>query len=61
MSAQSKSLLSGAPEFDVVMCGGTLGIFIATVLQLKGLKVQGLDSRFRHTWNVHKLITSSPD
>lgn len=26
-------------EFDVVVCGGTLGIFIATALSAKGLKV----------------------
>ena len=27
-----------APEFDVVVCGGTLGIFLALSLQLKGFK-----------------------
>lgn len=28
-----------ANKFDVIVCGGTLGIFIATALSLKGLKV----------------------
>ncbi len=31
--------LPTAPAFDVVVCGGTLGIFMATALQLKGFKV----------------------
>jgi glycerol-3-phosphate dehydrogenase len=26
-------------KFDVVVCGGTLGIFIATALSAKGLQV----------------------
>lgn len=26
-------------DFDVIVCGGTLGIFIATALQIKGLRV----------------------
>lgn len=30
--------LPAAPSFDVVMCGGTLGIFLACALQLKGLR-----------------------
>eukprot|EP00873_Tetraselmis_striata_P022467 jgi/Tetstr1/442731/TSEL_030821.t1 len=33
------SSLGAGPDFDVVLSGGTLGIFIATVLQLQGLKV----------------------
>ena len=35
----SDPLPGGAPEFDVVVCGGTLGIFLAASLQLQGLKV----------------------
>jgi lycopene cyclase CruP len=31
--------LPSAPAFDVVVCGGTLGIFMATALQRKGFKV----------------------
>ncbi|CAL5219975.1 g1912 [Coccomyxa viridis] len=31
--------LPGTAKFDVVMCGGTLGIFLACALQLKGLRV----------------------
>lgn len=31
--------LPSAPTFDVVVCGGTLGIFMATALQRKGFKV----------------------
>lgn len=32
-------LQGGPPEFDVVVAGGTLGIFLATSLQLAGLRV----------------------
>mmetsp|Transcript_24284 Transcript_24284/g.57884 ORF Transcript_24284/g.57884 Transcript_24284/m.57884 type:complete len:429 (-) Transcript_24284:330-1616(-) len=31
--------LANSPEVDVVICGGTLGIFLATSLQLRGFKV----------------------
>ncbi|CAN0355706.1 unnamed protein product, partial [Scytosiphon promiscuus] len=27
------------PAFDVVVCGGTLGIFVATALQMRGFRV----------------------
>lgn len=30
--------LQAPPQFDVVMCGGTLGIFLACALQLSGLR-----------------------
>ncbi len=30
--------LSQSVQYDVIMCGGTLGIFLACSLQLKGLK-----------------------
>eukprot|EP00903_Cladosiphon_okamuranus_P012374 g11597.t3 len=29
----------GGPAFDVVVCGGTLGIFVATALQMRGFRV----------------------
>ena len=32
------SPLPGTATYDVVMCGGTLGIFLACALQLKGLR-----------------------
>jgi len=31
--------LPSSPTFDVVVCGGTLGIFMACALQLRGFKV----------------------
>ncbi len=34
--------LPGTAKFDVVMCGGTLGIFLACALQLKGLRCSRL-------------------
>jgi hypothetical protein len=38
--ATTASPLGGAgPEYDVVVCGGTLGIFAAVSLALRGLKV----------------------
>lgn len=43
-------------DFDVVICGGTLGIFFATALQLRGLKVCVLEAgklRGREQeWNI---------
>ena len=43
-------------DFEVVVCGGTLGIFIATALQLKGHKVcviEGGKLRGREQeWNI---------
>jgi hypothetical protein len=36
---ETSSALTEQPEFDVTICGGTLGIFLATALQLKGLRV----------------------
>lgn len=33
-----KQALQAPPRFDVVMCGGTLGIFLACALQLRGLR-----------------------
>ena len=30
--------LPGTATYDVVMCGGTLGIFLACALQLQGLR-----------------------
>lgn len=33
-----KEPLSQPLQYNVVMCGGTLGIFLACSLQLKGLK-----------------------
>ena len=34
----SAALLPGAPDFDVVVCGGTLGIFLACALLLQGYR-----------------------
>ena len=34
--------LLAPPQFDVVMCGGTLGIFLACALQLSGLRYECL-------------------
>jgi hypothetical protein len=50
--------LSKAPEFDVTVCGGTLGIFLATALQLKGLKVSVLErgklAGRSQEWNISR-------
>lgn len=35
----SSRLRGGVAEFDVAVCGGTLGIFLACALQLRGLRV----------------------
>lgn len=48
--------LPTAPEFDVLVAGGTLGIFVATCLQLKGFKVavveRGVVAGRTQEWNV---------
>jgi len=36
---ETETPLPNAPEFDVVIAGGTLGIFMATALQKKGFRV----------------------
>jgi len=45
-----------APQFDVVVCGGTLGIFLATVLQRQGLRVcvleRGKLAGRAQEWNI---------
>lgn len=40
---ETSSPLPSSPEFDVVICGGTLGIFLATALQLQGVSVAVLE------------------
>lgn len=46
----------GVLGFDVVVCGGTLGIFFAAALQLKGFKVCVLEAGklqgWKQEWNV---------
>ena len=39
MSSHSDLTGKVVDKFDVVVCGGTLGIFIATALSAKGLQV----------------------
>lgn len=47
-------------EFDVVVCGGTLGIFLALALQQKGHKVCVLEKRISQgrsqEWNISRLV-----
>ncbi len=46
------------PDFDVIICGGTLGIFIATTLQQKGYKVavieKGILQGREQEWNISR-------
>lgn len=45
-------------EFDVIVCGGTLGIFIASALQMKGWRVavieQGILRGRAQEWNISR-------
>lgn len=54
----SSPLPGGAPEFDVVVSGGTLGIFLAAALQLRGIRVAVLERgplRGRQQeWNISR-------
>lgn len=65
--------LSTSPDFDVVVCGGTLGIFYAAALQAKGKKVAVVERNKvagrAQEWNISrkellaliKLKVLSPD
>ncbi|PRW45123.1 fad dependent oxidoreductase [Chlorella sorokiniana] len=50
--------LEAAPEYDVAVCGGTLGIFLACSLQLRGLRVavveRGPLAGRAQEWNISK-------
>ncbi|KAL3754443.1 hypothetical protein ACJRO7_001644 [Eucalyptus globulus] len=56
----SKSNLAGraVDTFDVIVCGGTLGIFLATALSCKGLKVAVVERNIlkgrEQEWNISK-------
>ena len=56
--SETASELPEQPEFDVTVCGGTLGIFLATSLQLKGLKVcvveRGPLAGRAQEWNISR-------
>ncbi|KAI7837968.1 hypothetical protein COHA_008271 [Chlorella ohadii] len=55
---ESGQKLGAAPEYDVVVCGGTLGIFLACSLQLRGLRVavveRGPLAGRAQEWNISK-------
>lgn len=44
-SSSSSSSSQQSPDFDVVMCGGTLGICVALALQQKGFRVAVVEKR----------------
>ena len=54
----SFAALGAAPDFDVIVCGGTLGIFLATALQRSGVKVAVLErgklKGRAQEWNVSR-------
>lgn len=41
----SNQPLGAPPEFDIAVCGGTLGLFVACGLQLRGLRVAVVERR----------------
>lgn len=51
------------PDFDVVICGGTLGIFIATTLANKGYKIaiieKGILQGREQEWNISRAELES--
>ena len=59
----SQYALDANPEFDVIICGGTLGIFLATALQLAGVKVavveRGKLKGREQEWNVSRAEMQS--
>ncbi len=50
--------LAAAPAFDVVVCGGTLGVFLAASLQLRGLRVAVVERGHlrgrEQEWNISR-------
>ena len=50
-------------DFDVIICGGTLGIFLATTLQQKGYRVavieKGILQGRVQEWNISRHELSS--
>lgn len=55
---ETSSELEKQPEYDIAICGGTLGIFLATALQLKGLQVcvveRGKLAGRAQEWNISR-------
>lgn len=63
--ATSTQALPSEPSYDVVVCGGTLGIFYAAALAQRGLRVavveQGALRGREQEWNIsrkemHELV-----
>ena len=54
----SAAPLPGAPDFDVVVCGGTLGIFLACALLLQGCR-RALSVPWPSLW--HTALSSLPE
>jgi len=52
------NLGAGSEIFDVIVCGGTLGIFVATALSSKGLRVGIIESNIikgrEQEWNISR-------
>jgi hypothetical protein len=59
----SGAQLDAPPTWDVIICGGTLGVFIAAALQLKGLKVavveRGALQGRSQEWNISRREVQS--
>jgi hypothetical protein len=59
----SPERINSQPEWDVIVCGGTLGIFLATALQRRGLKVAVLErgklQGRAQEWNVSRAEMKS--
>ncbi|XP_050207217.1 uncharacterized protein LOC126656650 [Mercurialis annua] len=57
-SVSSSSDVTDEDKFDVVVCGGTLGIFIATALSAKGLRVGIVERNLlkgrEQEWNISR-------
>ncbi|CDN10154.1 Lycopene cyclase, CruP type [Richelia intracellularis] len=55
---KSDSQPLGTPEWDVIICGGTLGILIACALALRGIKVavmeRGVLKGRKQEWNISR-------
>jgi hypothetical protein len=57
-AAAGATASEGLPEFDVCVCGGTLGVFVALMLANKGWRVavveRGALRGRRQEWNISK-------
>lgn len=57
---ESRELLGEAPQYDVIVCGGTLGIFLACSLQLQGAPGGAFRAQLPHAGDCCLRLLPAP-